>query len=290
MVPGKTLTACATRQCGHYAVGKPPAIRNFAYHDLQKTTTARDTARVVGMFDARPLLLVLLVLTLTAGASGAAVAGPQADTQVRPATGVSVDATTIGSDLTDRSRGTVVTFDLPLDAVDIGPSLVAIGYSRFDDHSDPLEHDTRAQIYETVTESPGIYLAAVADQTTTELSTVRYHCRVLDGEGLLDHRQIDGHHCLFPDGGFDSDGADEQALQAALQNDAQAAVLRAVYRDEPVSVSALASTLGRADSTVSYHLDRLESRDLVDREREGRTVHVRLPTPVRETVGTVAST
>lgn len=244
------------------------------------------------MFDARLLLLsALLVLTLATGAGVAAQHGPQADTQVRPATGVSADTTTVGSALMVRSHGAVVpTFDLPPDAVDFGPSLAVIGYSRFDDHSDPLEHDTRAQIHETVVESPGIYLAAVADRTTTELSTVRYHCRILDSEGLLDHRQIDGHHCLFPGGGFDSDGADERALQAALQNDAQAAVLRAVYRDEAVSVTALAATLGRADSTVSYHLGRLESRDLIDRDRQGRTVLVRLPTPVREAVGHVAST
>jgi len=245
------------------------------------------------MFDARPLLSVLLVLVAATGTGVAAQAhGPQADTQVRPATGASVDVITVGSTTTDRPHVQSVTLSgVSLDAVDLGPPLVAIGaYSRFDDSSDPLEHDTRATIYETVTESPGLTLAQVADRTETAISTTRYHCRVLDDEGLVERERIDGHRCVFPDDVLIGEERDDLELQAAMRNDAQSDVLRAVYRQEPVSVSTLASSLDRADSTVSYHLDRLESRDLVDRHRDGRQARVRLPAPVRETVAVAVST
>ena len=235
------------------------------------------------MFDARLLLSVLLVLVAATGAGVAGQpSGPQADTQVRSTTGVSVEATTIGSETTDRSQLLSAAI---ADAVDVGPPLVAVGaYSRFDDSSDPLEHDTREDIYETVTTFPGLSLAQTSDRTDADHSTVRYHCRVLEHEGLLDRESIGGQRRLFPvTNGFDEDST-EQALQAALRNEAQSAVLTSVGRGEPISVSALASTLDRADSTVSYHLDRLETRDLIDRTKVGRTVEVRLSDAVRERI------
>ena len=258
-------------------------------------------ARGPEMFDARQLLSVLLALVAVSSVGYVGFVsthGPQADEQHQATRGASIDATTVGPqiDNVDRSHA-LDDASVPSVSLDVGDidgvvlPLAAIGaYSRFDDSSDPLEHDTRATIYETVTASPGIYLAQIAHQIGVELSTVRYHCRVLTDEGLLNRQSVGGHHCLFPQESRPS--AEEQTdpeLQAALRNDTKSEVLRAVYRHEPASVSTLAAELERADSTVSYHLDQLESRDLVERERDGREVRVQLTSPIRGTVDEVVA-
>jgi len=50
-------------------------------------------------------------------------------------------------------------------SLDVGPPLLAIGaHGRFGGPG-PLEHDTRAAIYQTVSEPPHISLVAVADRS-----------------------------------------------------------------------------------------------------------------------------
>jgi DNA-binding transcriptional ArsR family regulator len=149
------------------------------------------------------------------------------------------------------------------------------GYSRYDS-SDPLENDTRGAIYETVRESPGIYFAKLADVTGVAEETVRYHARILEEEGLVEQREVRGRRRLYP---LEVDG--NRRLAAALEEPAAAAVLAAIERHEPASLSGLADAVDRAPSTMSHHLDRLEADGLVVRERDGDALRVRLQPSVR---------
>ncbi|QLD90256.1 helix-turn-helix domain-containing protein [Natronomonas salina] len=145
------------------------------------------------------------------------------------------------------------------------------GYSRHDS-SDPLENDTRAQIFELVEESPGIYYAQLAEETDVTVETVRYHCRILADEGLLERRKLRGRQRLYPVSMDD----DDPELAAAMADSAASDVLSAIERREPTTLSAVADAVGCAPSTVSYHLDRLEEDGLVSRERDGGSVRIRL--------------
>lgn len=78
-------------------------------------------------------------------------------------------------------------------------------------------------------------------------------------------------------------------LAAALEDDSAATVLDAVARLEPASVSKLANDVDRAPSTVSHHLSRLESADLVDRTRNGQSVETRLAPDVRSILNSTDS-
>ncbi|RBI61502.1 hypothetical protein DMJ13_12370 [halophilic archaeon] len=137
------------------------------------------------------------------------------------------------------------------------------------DESDPLDHEVRAELYERVERTPGVYLSQLDDGTDVSLSTVRHHLRTLEDEGLVSSAKLRGKRRFFPDD-------EDVELTAALADPATAAVLDAVARREAASVGELADDLDRDPSTVSHHLSRLADDGLVERERDGRTVVSRL--------------
>ncbi|SFL12657.1 Helix-turn-helix domain-containing protein [Halogranum rubrum] len=153
-------------------------------------------------------------------------------------------------------------------AVDPTPLLVVAGYARHD--FSPLDNEVRNEVFRAITDSPGAYVAAVADETDIPRSTVRYHVRVLEREGLVFSEKIRGKQRHFP-----SDD-DHPTLTAALADDTVATVMSAVAQTEPATTSELAAELDRAPSTVSHHLSRLEEDELVERERDGGAVLTRI--------------
>lgn len=224
------------------------------------------------------VLVAALGMATTAGAatSGTAQSTETPATNAAPLPGLTAHASGelgVADELVDRTVATVETAEEP-------PLLAPLlAYSRSDD-SDPMAHETRQAIYDAVVSTPGIHLAGVAERIDVPASTVTYHSRVLDEEGLLDVHRMRGRTRLFPV----SLTAGPPALDAALAEASTAAVLLAVRRCEPASVRTLADELDRAASTVSHHLRRLAADDLVERERDGEAVVTTLATEVRETL------
>jgi predicted transcriptional regulator len=148
-----------------------------------------------------------------------------------------------------------------LDMVGVTP-LVA-GYSRFED-PEPLAHETRETIYRTVRDEPGIYVARLARVTDTPVSTVRYHTRVLVDAGLLERLPDRSRNRLVP--------ADIDTEAVVTVDGTRRDLLRTLREHGPATGSDIATRLDLSKSTVSYHLERLASEDLVERDQSGRTV------------------
>lgn len=229
-------------------------------------------------------LVVLSVVLASIGVTATAVSAMPRTVQSTDAS----DAVSAPEDWLTSPSGDVA--ELPDELVDWPVSVVhagddvpilapLLGYSR-SDGSDPLDHETRRAIYETVVSTPAVHLAGVADSIDVPVSTVTYHSRVLDAEGLLDIRRIRGRTRLYPV----SIAASSPMLDAALAEESTATVLLAVRRLEPASVRTLAGELDRSSSTVSHHLGRLEDDGLVTRERDGESVVTSLVPTVRETL------
>ncbi|MFW5948475.1 MAG: winged helix-turn-helix transcriptional regulator [Halolamina sp.] len=155
--------------------------------------------------------------------------------------------------------------------------LAVIGYSRYDD-SDPLTHETRAALYDLIADSPGTYLSELSERAEVPTSTVRHHLDVLVSEGLVTTANVRGKRRYF------SLDAGNEALAAALSDDASAAVIECLAETGPASVSAIAEGLDRDVSTVSHHHGRVAADDLVEREREreGRSMNSELAPEVKE--------
>lgn len=147
--------------------------------------------------------------------------------------------------------------------------VVPLRYSRYD-NSDPLEHDARRALYEVVESSPGVYLTDLAEQADVPVSTARHHVRVLSDERLVRTEKRHGKRRYYPV------TATNTELTDALSEPAKAAVLHSLAEHGEAPVGQLADELDRDPSTVTHHLQALESDGLVVRERRGRTVVNRL--------------
>jgi DNA-binding transcriptional ArsR family regulator len=173
---------------------------------------------------------------------------------------------------------TQVVAETPLG--DVGPELlVAAGYNRRSESS-ALDNDTREALYDAVRKSSGSYLSELASELDVSVSTVRYHARILENHRVVSLTEIGGKHRLYPAGETDP------AVLAALDEESTARILHGVERLGPVTVADLATDLGLADSTVSYHLKRLDDNDVVTRERNGRQVFTELTPSAAAVVGT----
>lgn len=147
-------------------------------------------------------------------------------------------------------------------------AFLLFGYTRQADGA-TLENEIRERVFHHVRSTPGAHIAAIADGTDVPRSTVRYHLRVLEDANLIEGATIRGRHRYAP-------AEADLELAAALHDGPTRAVLEAVGRFEPVSVSGIAEEIDRAPSTVAHHLDQLESAGLLTRERTNGKVHVRL--------------
>jgi len=107
-----------------------------------------------------------------------------------PGTGVAISLQVVAAGVALRklaglpapTRTAVVTGRRLLDR--LPRMVVPLRYSRYDD-SDPLDHEDRVRVFDTVNESPGIYLTALSEQTDVTVSTLRHHVRVLEADGLV---------------------------------------------------------------------------------------------------------
>ncbi|ELY72662.1 ArsR family transcriptional regulator [Natrinema pallidum DSM 3751] len=149
-------------------------------------------------------------------------------------------------------------------------------YSRFDD-SDPLAHESRAEIYRVVGDDPGISLSELAAATDASLSTVRHHLRILEEETLLRSEKVQGKRCYYR-----TDATDEVdiALRTALEKPATRRILEVLAERGPAQTTTLADELDRDPSTISHHLTSLADAGLVVRDREGPAVINRLASDV----------
>lgn len=185
------------------------------------------------------------------------------------------------TDLQGPARSVAVTGRQMVDRV---PRLFApLRYSRYDD-SDPLEHDDRATVFETIDDSPGVYLSELSEQTGVSLSTLRHHVRVLEQEDLIVAARVRGRRRFYPA------HTEDVELAAAMNDEATAPIVDALGRLGAMTVSDLADEDGRDASTVTHHLQRLEDDGLVEREREGRAILNRLAAEVREALAPLGET
>jgi len=143
--------------------------------------------------------------------------------------------------------------------------------------SETPEHACRRELIAFVESSPGVTLSTASKRLDTPRSTVRYHVRVLARADELAVPTILGRRRLFLP-------YEVSAVLAALNDDGTRPIVTVLATRGAVTVSELAVALDKAHSTVSYHLNRLEEADVVERERDTNHVYSRLTDEARETL------
>ncbi len=142
------------------------------------------------------------------------------------------------------------------------PALKGAGLGLFSRTRDDelLEHPRRAQIQQLVQAEPGIHFQDLARRLNLGRGNLEHHLRKLVAAGLLSKVPSNGYTCYFPKG-----TVDRRLMAAAplLRSEGGRAVLDAVREQPGRSGRELAAALGLSQSTVSYHLRRLEEAGLV---------------------------
>lgn len=230
------------------------------------------------------LIALLLVATVPLG-----VVSASASTQVHHATQAppATNAMTVDSPTQAGTHGGPTPDSVFIAAeyadIDEAPGSTTVrSYSRYDG-SNPLDNVTRAKIFATVGDAPGLSLSALSERAEIPRSTVRYHVRILEEEGLVETATVRGKHRVHPAGN------DNPELAASLSDDSTAELLETVAHDGPASVSDLAAALDRTPGTVSYHLERLADDGLIERERAGNAVVTTLADDVAAAMNTAGN-
>lgn len=139
------------------------------------------------------------------------------------------------------------------------------GYARVQG-SEVLEHPGRAQVYNMVQAEPGMHFNDLLQRLSFGQSSLNYHLRVLEKNNFVT-RVKDGRYARFFDrqNGHYSQGRKEAV--STLRNGTTAAIAEHVIRNPGVAQKDLSGQFGIAPSTVSWHIQRLASHGLVDKER-----------------------
>jgi predicted transcriptional regulator len=132
-----------------------------------------------------------------------------------------------------------------------------------------LELASRRRIYQYLTDNPGENFRGMLDELDYAQGTVQYHLRWLEKEGLIDESDDGKYTRYYPAAEFDQE---DQAVMNALRREYSRRILAHLLTDGPLSTTALSDRIGKAQSTVSWHLSNLADADLVMKQRDGRSV------------------
>lgn len=133
-------------------------------------------------------------------------------------------------------------------------------------------HDVRGRIVALVQAEPGLHESEAARRLGISHTLAQYHVRMLAEFGLVEVRKFGGRKCLFAAGQM---GRAEKTLVLA-EKGRGAQVVDIVASQPGIGQRELARALGIRESSVKWHLDRLEQNQVVvvERSLEGKRVRL----------------
>ncbi len=129
----------------------------------------------------------------------------------------------------------------------------------------------RERLYALVVADPGIHVRRLAPLVNLSWNCCNSHLRILEREGRLISRKVDGKLCWF-----DREAAvvRNKNARCVLRDSGHRAVAQEVMAQPGANQVTLAQSLRLADSSIHRHLTRLEREGLVVRMSGGRSRQV----------------
>lgn len=152
---------------------------------------------------------------------------------------------------------------LPLALAALGAPLLAWAlYRRILPHR-ALHHPVREDLLHRVRAHPGIHESQLAREMGLRHTHVQYHLRVLSEAGIVELRRFGGLKCIFELGRLSS----VEKAHALTERGRSRSVLEGVGAEPGIAQRDLARRVGMSESSIKWHLDRLEQAGLVRTER-----------------------
>ncbi len=141
-----------------------------------------------------------------------------------------------------------------------------------------LELTSRRRIYQHVADNPGTNFRALLESLDYAQGTIQYQLRWLADEGLVDVSDDGKYTRYYPAAEFEEE---DQVVMNALRREYSRRILAHLLTDGSLSTTELSERIDKAQSTISWHLSNLAEADLVEKERDGRSVVYEVADPER---------
>ena len=138
------------------------------------------------------------------------------------------------------------------------PPVVPPFYTRLK-KSDIVGHQARHDILSKLDAEPGMSLGSIVDELGDSRSTVMYHLRVLEKEGLVTSQREGRSRLFYP-----------QGAPAHPHIELEDSILQTVHLNPGSDISEIARELGTSKQLISYHVNKLSSTDRMWVEMDGR--------------------
>ncbi|MFA5862383.1 MAG: winged helix-turn-helix transcriptional regulator [Candidatus Thermoplasmatota archaeon] len=135
------------------------------------------------------------------------------------------------------------------------------------------ELESRRRIHQTIQQHPGLHFRELLGRVALAQGTLQYHLHGLEADGLV---------AVSQDGGFTRYYAttrvrpEDRPLMDALRREYARRILAHLVAEGPLTTQALSERIGKAPSTVSWHISRLVDAGLLTRTRAAQEVRYAL--------------
>lgn len=130
-----------------------------------------------------------------------------------------------------------------------------------------MDNRLREQIMDLLTRSPGSYLGKMGRDLHVPTSTLKYHLNILRSFDMVTTVKKGRCRHYFPRRRRFTDA--EKRMFAALEHAPTRRVVELIHQNPGVSQAGLVTATGLSQSTVAWHLGKLEEMMLVTSERRG---------------------
>jgi predicted transcriptional regulator len=132
-----------------------------------------------------------------------------------------------------------------------------------------LNQTTRLQIYNFITNNPGINFRGICNSLTLPIGVVQYHLAVLMKGGLISNRRDGRNKRYFKSKKFSST---EKKILSVLRHETAAKILAILHDNESASHGGLAQCLNISSQALTWHMKQLKEESLVRGRADGATI------------------
>ena len=135
------------------------------------------------------------------------------------------------------------------------------------ERADLMENDLRDRIMRLLQESPGCYLGKMGRDLGVPTSTLKYHLNILRSFDMVSTVKKGRCRHYFPKRRRFTDH--EKRMYAALEHAPTRRIVEIIRTRPGISQAGLVQTTGLSQSTVAWHMGKLEEMALVESHRKG---------------------
>lgn len=133
---------------------------------------------------------------------------------------------------------------------------------------DMLELETRRDIYDLVSDQPGIHLSKIAELLDMTVSLAEYHLRFLEKNSLIRSIKKSGYKRYFPTDEKVEEKDKEMLFE--LRKEVSLKIVLLLLKNKKMTHKEMNEEIDLAASTLSYHLKKLTEMNILESKTYGR--------------------